>query len=190
MRKFILLCFGFFLFASGCYTVIRHPMVREADNSGYQREVYFTDNCMDCHRDDPGVAAPLHHPYLPRLNYIQENDRWSYFYKSPWWFRDIFYSSTPGEGNATRDSSGVLPTTSARSRFPGSGNRLNSNTATRISGGPSSGSKAAGSNSGTNPQRNIREKPGKSSARKAVRGSGNSKKKTGKPKNVERHKPK
>ncbi len=190
MSKGLALFFVFFLAITGCYTVIKHPPVRDAEHSQYDRQVYFSDNCMDCHQNDPGVAIPLNHPYLPRLNYIRENDRWSYFYQSPWWYRDIFYGTSSG-GNVTgTDSSGYLPTTSARSRFTGTGSRTRTNTTTRIIGGSNSGGTTAGTvtNDGSQSQGNVREKSGKTGARKAIRGTGEKKDKNKKSKRTERRK--
>jgi len=192
MSKGLALFLVFFFAITGCYTVIKHPGVEDAEHSQYNRQVYFSDNCMDCHQNDPGVAVPVNHPYLPRLNYIQKSERWNYFYQNPWWYRDIFYSTSPGGGNNNSGSSSNLPTTSARSRFPGTGNRASANTSTRITGGSNSGSTTAGTGttSGTNQQGDVREKSGKSTAREAIRGTGDSKKNNTKPKKVERRKKK
>ncbi len=107
-----------FIFLTGCYTVIQHPTVADEENPQYHRQIDFAQDCASCHSGEGMALRDSQQPYLPRLNYIYGNDRWSTFYESPWWYRGMFYSSST-QGVSTGEENGPLPTTSARRRFPG-----------------------------------------------------------------------
>jgi hypothetical protein len=173
MNYKIYLVFLSFVIMAGCYTVIKHPAVSDSDNASFQHPVYFSDDCNSCHTtDQPLLMTPQEE--IPRLNYIYNNDRWYYYYESPWWSRDIFYQSGGYPVNSGDNS--TLPTTSARRRFPGAGGNdqsvsnnpigvagSNTGSSTRIISGDST------STSGNNS--NIRQADDKSSTREGQRNS-------------------
>jgi hypothetical protein len=145
-----------FALSTGCYTVIKHPEVVDAENAEFSHEIYFSDDCGSCHQEKINNFA-LDNNYSPRLNYIQNNDRWHYYYQSPWWYRDIFLP-LPRTNNSSPENN-YLPTTSSRKRFPGANNDVgNGSSANVSSSGKSSGSsprittskKSQTSNSSTN----------------------------------------
>ncbi len=187
MHKGLFLFFTLFLIISGCYTVIKHPAVVEEENPEFSHAVYFNDDCASCHDANQMALNSRDEQPLPRLNYIQGNDRWNYYYSSPWWLNDRFYHGSGSPAGASSGGNAPLPTTSARPRFPGnSGSSANMPSTTRISGGSSSGSssnRVTGNNtpgdSSSGPA--VRgQSSGSSGARKATRGSGNSDSKSSK----------
>lgn len=180
-----------FTFFTGCYTVIKHPAVSDTENSEFSHEVYFADDCSQCHQGVANDFLPQNNYVNPGLNYIENNSRWNYFYDSPWWYRDMFYA-LPRTGNAD-SGDGTLPTTSARSRFPGTNGSAGNGSATRISSGSSGGTRIVGSkkegDSEASPKTgSVRQSEKNTNVRKAVRGTGESKskaKKSTKPKRRE-----
>ncbi len=182
MQKFFVYLMGLVIVLSGCYTVIKHPKVKKTQDSKFSHEVYFTDNCVSCHGNTVAELHPASKPYLPRLDYIRENNRWNYFYQYPWWYRSMF-SQYSGAANAGDQGDDFLPTTSSRPRFPGSGNSGNRQNNSRwISGGSGSSSSTKATRNRTqdsvtdeNKNSSVRGKSSnKSNARKATRGSGES----------------
>ena len=173
MRKKIAAIVALFIVFTGCYTVIKHPKVIDAENPKFEHPVYFTDDCGSCHQNKAVSFAPMQQPYLPRLNYIHENERWSYFYESPWWNRDIFYQTSGGNYSSGAGNS-PLPTTSARSRNPGVSGSASAPSQTIITSGGSSGSSSS-KQSGSSGQTSVRQSENSNSSRKATRGSGGSK---------------
>ncbi len=172
------------MFLTGCYTVIKHPALTDSEDPQYEHPVYYNDDCSSCHADKTMDISPAPQTnYLPRLNYIYDNSRWNDYYSTPWWYRDMFYQSGGGHGGTvTSGDNGTLPTTSARRRFPGAGGS-NSGSGTMnntsISGSTSGGTRITGSKSNTS-QGNasagaVRQQQDNNGARKAIRGSGNSK---------------
>lgn len=159
---------------AGCYTVIKHPPIQNNENPSFTHEVYLTDDCMSCHQNQSITFNQMRKPFSPQLDYIRSNHRWSYFYESPWWNREIFSSHAPVSGSG--NTSPLLPTTSARNRFPGSGGSSSGASTTSITGGGSSGTHITGQgnqNSGNStPQVKQREK--ENQPRTTIRGSGKS----------------
>jgi hypothetical protein len=114
---------------NGCYTMLSHPSVREADDvSGTQfdRKVAHTERCTDCHtgnvhgnrrayRGHHSSAYGDWYDYDPWWGYGSYYDPWfwgssfssPYFYDSyygyrsvPWWLYNIPETNdTPSEGN-------------------------------------------------------------------------------------------
>jgi hypothetical protein len=180
MNKAIFAFITLFILGTGCYTVIKHPAITDSSNPEFGHGVYYTDNCQDCHGNSEISLNVNDTPNLPRLNYIHRNERWSYYYDAAWWQRDMFtynpLSPSQNSGN------GPLPTTSARSRFPGA-NSGGSNAAspTSISGGSGGGSGSStrivgGSGQGSSTGSGSVRQSGSSNSnvRRATRGSGNS----------------
>lgn len=155
------------IFLAGCYTIMKHPEIVDEQNPKFHKEIYFTDDCSSCHRQESNILAQVKQPYLPRLNYIHQNARWSYFYESPWWNRAMFstYGSNNGSGSA---NSSLLPTTSARSRFPGATNGGSGASTTRITGSGSGGTRVTGTGSSATTNTTIRTPAPKSSSRKTI----------------------
>ncbi len=179
MYRRILIVIVAFLIFTGCYTVIKHPEIANPQNPQHKYQVYFADDCNSCHNIATEHLSYSTSPNVPRLNYILNNPRWNYFYEAPWWYRDIFYR-LPMEQN-TDFQNDLLPTTSARRRFPGanSGNS-GGNITSRINAGHSSSSTRISSsskntiNDGTSNQTVVRQKSNSNKTRKAIRGSGKS----------------
>ncbi len=115
---------------TGCYTIVKHPVIIDEENPDLSYNIYFSDDCMSCH-SSPNLSI------FPNLDYINSSSRWSYFYEYPWWHRDAFYTSEVG-GQDNGSSSTPLPTTSARPRFPGSVSSQQTGTPGTISSQPSS----------------------------------------------------
>jgi hypothetical protein len=113
MIKIIVIFLSSLVFITGCFTIIKHPVIHDQENPDLSYNIYFSDDCSSCHSSAP-------HNNIPNLDYINSSSRWNYFYEFPWWQRHQFYASP----SANQDSSGNggLPTTSARPRFPGQGN--------------------------------------------------------------------
>ncbi|GAB4380519.1 MAG: hypothetical protein Kow0042_30650 [Calditrichia bacterium] len=175
MKKRIAVFSVLFIFLVGCYTVIKHPAIMDEENPQYVRQIYFSNDCMSCHQEPDIILWGNPHPYLPRLNYINENERWDYYYHHPWWYRDMFYQGGGMSGNSSSDP---LPTTSARNRFPGSSNVSGGTppaSSTSITGGGSSGGTritGSGSQSGSSENSTVRDTKSSEESRKAIRGSG------------------
>lgn len=176
--KIFFVIFTFFIMV-GCYTVIKHPPISETGKSNFQHHIYFSDDCGSCHKvaNQPFNLTPREQ--LPRLNYIYSNDRWYYYYESPWWSRDVFYQTGNYPENSTGNS--TLPTTSARRRFPGAGgnnqyvpsNPVSSGgtvqgSSTRIS---TKGNSSSNDSSSSN-KSNVSQRKKTSSTRDAQRGKG------------------
>lgn len=173
--------FFVFLFLSGCYTVIKHPVVVDRNNPQFKHQVYFSDDCQSCHGPDADRFALGDNKYLPRIDYINNNARWSYFYSSPWWMREMFLTPPP---SAPQGKSSSLSSSSARNRFPGASSgssTISSGSTTRIAGGGNSGSTVTRSKTGTKTETSPastlqRTQKQNENVREAVRGSGNTKK--------------
>ncbi len=167
-------------FLTGCYTVIRHPLVVDRDNPQFKHQVYFSDDCQRCHGPGFDMVVSGTNRYLPRMDYINNNERWSYFYTSPWWMREMFLTPPPALPTGKSSS---LSTSSARSRFPGANSgstTFSPGSSTRIAGGGNSGSTVTRSTTGTKTQTATsttlrRTQKQNENIREAVRGSGNSK---------------
>ena len=193
VKKYMIILFLFFTFV-GCYTIMKHPEVEYEDNPDFVHVIYFTDNCMDCHTQQDMALAPMQRPYLPRLDYIHRNERWSYYYEYPWWNREYF-SGYAGGGTASSQNGGALPTTSSRGRFPGAGSGGINTSPGSVSSGGASGTSITGSGSSTGGSSQGTVRQGSSSndsgARSAIRGSGsNSNTKSSDRKTVKRRKKK
>ena len=154
------------LFA-GCYTIMKHPDIVDEQNPKFHKEIYFNDDCSSCHQQQSNNLAGISQPYLPRLNYIHQNTRWSYFYELPWWNRAMFstYKSSGGSGPA---GSTVLPTTSARSRFPGATSGGSGASTTSITGSSSGGTRVTGTGSSSATNTTIRTPQAKSGSKKTI----------------------
>ena len=150
IRLLVLLLFMIPLLG-GCYTVIKHPEVFDRENSNYRYEVYFSDNCQQCHTNPADNLFYKERINPLSLNYIQNNERWNHFYQSPWWTKDIFY--TGPEQNEIGNENNPLPTTSARRRFPG----VNSNVGEGSSANVTSGNNAGSSTRVTNSSRKNKD---------------------------------
>jgi hypothetical protein len=130
MIKIIVIFLSSVVFITGCFTIIKHPVIHDEDNPDLSYNIYFSDDCNSCH------SSALQNN-TPNLDYINSSPRWNYFYEFPWWQRHQFYTSP----SVSQDSSGNggLPTTSARPRFPGRGSSGQTGMPGSVS-NPSSGS--------------------------------------------------
>jgi hypothetical protein len=137
-----------FVLSTGCYTVIKHPGVVDAENAEFSHEIYFSDDCSSCHQENVDNFV-YQKNYSPHLNYIQNNDRWHHYYQTPWWYRDIFY--TLPRMNNTPAGNNYLPTTSSRRRFPGANSNVGDGSSANVS--------SSGKSSGSNPRITTSKKP-------------------------------
>lgn len=158
--------------------MMKHPMVVDEAYPDMPYSVDFSENCSDCHQTGSDFKV-LQESVQPNPEYIYQSPRWQTFYTSPWWNRAMFYGSgsvsDPGAGG------GLLPTTSSRSRFPGSSGNSGyiPSSGGTITGGSGSSTttsitNSSGSSGNTGGSSTIRSGSSSSSARKAIRGSGNS----------------
>lgn len=165
---------------SGCYTMMKHPMVVDEAYPDMPYSVDFSENCSDCHQTGSDFKV-VQESVQTNPGYIYQSPRWHTFYTAPWWNRAMFYGS--GSASDPSTAGGLLPTTSSRSRFPGgSGNSGyippasgtitggGSSTSTSITTGSSGNSNSSGSNSSST----IRNGTTSPSSRNAIRGSGGS----------------
>jgi hypothetical protein len=73
-------------FATGCYTVIRHPQSEQlVRDDGVSRKA-----CVDCHQDSPFYHDAFG-PYHYGFGSLPLGGRWYDYYDRPWWFRDHWY---------------------------------------------------------------------------------------------------
>jgi len=86
-------------FASGCYTVIRHP-----DHQGLVAEdTGARKACEDCHQDSRFYHDAFDPGHYAFGNYFAA-PAWNDYYYRPWWFQDYWYyghgdNATPVETN-------------------------------------------------------------------------------------------
>ncbi|MFZ0390637.1 MAG: hypothetical protein WAN36_09260 [Calditrichia bacterium] len=175
MRRTLIIFISLLFLSTGCYTIIKHPEIVDNEVPEFSHDVFVTDDCSSCHSTGAaGYYVDAPRAYAPRLNYIHRNARWSDFYETPWWQRQMFsgYSS----GNAGSSSSGnALPTTSARPRYPGANSGSATPPASRVVGGGGGGSstRVTGSSGTQSGNENNRQNEN-TNVRRATRGSGDS----------------
>jgi hypothetical protein len=88
----------------GCYTIIKHPSVMQADNSGETTEhANGNRDCVSCHQDYEHYPYGYYYGYYP--GYYRDYSRWGQYYAYPWWW-DYYYSNdnNGGGGQAEQGS--------------------------------------------------------------------------------------
>jgi hypothetical protein len=83
----------------GCYTIIKHPSVMQADNTGETSEhANGNRDCVSCHQDYQQYPYGYYYGYYP--GYYRDYSRWGQYYAYPWWW-DYYYGGSGGnnEGN-------------------------------------------------------------------------------------------
>ncbi len=85
---------------SGCYTVIKHPVLRASYEEGSEVRVTYGDDCWSCHSSRSESFWVEEVPPAAAGYYA-----WEYFYGSPWWL-DAYYfdqgSAATGESAGLR----------------------------------------------------------------------------------------
>jgi len=96
---------GALISAHGCYTIIKHPSVMQADNSDTTVAEHAGGNrdCVSCHQDYHQYPYGYYYGYYP--NYYWSNPRWGEYYAYPWWW-DYYYDNG---GNSDNGSSQPVP---------------------------------------------------------------------------------
>jgi hypothetical protein len=84
----------------GCYTIIKHPSVMQADNAGETGETAEHANgnrdCVSCHQDYQQYPYGYYYGYYP--GYYRDYSRWGQYYAYPWWW-DSYYNNNSGGGS-------------------------------------------------------------------------------------------
>jgi hypothetical protein len=81
----------------GCYTIIKHPSVMQADNTGEATEhADGNRDCVSCHQDYHQYPYGYYYGYYP--DYYRDYDRWGQYYAYPWWW-DYYYDTGGSGGN-------------------------------------------------------------------------------------------
>ena len=82
----------------GCYTIIKHPSVMQADNTGETTEhANGNRDCVSCHQDYQQYPYGYYYGYYP--GYYRDYSRWGQYYAYPWWW-DYYYSNGGNDGNS------------------------------------------------------------------------------------------
>jgi hypothetical protein len=98
---------GVIITTHGCYTIIKHPSVMQADNADNADNSAVDNNhaggnrdCVSCHQDYHQYPYGYYYSYYP--DYYWKNPRWGEYYAYPWWW-DYYYdrgSNNTGGGGA------------------------------------------------------------------------------------------
>ena len=156
----------------GCYTMLHHPMIVETteaeDDHPEPMEVDHRQDCMQCHQS-PHQRSFIYGYY----DFYHEpgwSPGWQYFYDTPWWMNDFYYSSSQGndENNVPR------PTDFGRRRRTGDTSDSENSGISRSGSGSSggwSGSSLAKKKSDSSSKRSSEETSGKRTVSRRQRSS-------------------
>ncbi len=90
----------------GCYTIIKHPSVMQADNTGETTEhANGNRDCVSCHQDYHQYPYGYYYGYYP--DYYRDYSRWGQYYAYPWWW-DYYYGNSSDEGASGGTSDGQV----------------------------------------------------------------------------------
>jgi hypothetical protein len=90
----------------GCYTIIKHPSVMQADNTGETTEhANGNRDCVSCHQDYQQYPYGYYYGYYP--GYYRDYSRWGQYYAYPWWW-DYYYSGRNDEGGNGENHGGQV----------------------------------------------------------------------------------
>jgi len=85
----------------GCYTIIKHPSVMQADNGDTTTEhAGGNRDCVSCHQDYQHYPYGYYYGYYP--GYYHDYPRWGEYYAYPWWW-DFYYTNDGGSGGGAVD---------------------------------------------------------------------------------------
>ena len=81
----IALAAGCLIIVQGCYTIIKHPKVNQADHS----VEYYGNNCMDCHNEI--TEYPYGYGYSSFPGYWEDYHNYGLYYTFPWWWESYWW---------------------------------------------------------------------------------------------------